>query len=801
MTSRKHARHARKRSLTATTVLASVAIARGAAAQQVAATEGDTGGADQGTLSEVVVSSQRRDENLQNVPISIQALSADVLDQHQAVSFDDYVKLLPSVSFQAFGPGQSQLFFRGISTGADGIPNGTLPTAGVYLDELPVTQTGGVLDVHLYDIARIEALSGPQGTLFGASSLAGTLRIITNKPDPSKFSAGYDLQGDKYGDGAGGGTVEGFINLPLGSRAALRASGFYEHDGGYINNTLGSRTYQRPTSNPDGSISDHPLTVDNTAYVSKDFNPVETYGGRAALGIELNDSWTVTPSIVAQDQHTEGAFLYDPRVGDLDVHDFTPDHTADDWYQAGLVIQGKIADWELLYSGGYLSRVRDITADYSYYTVAYDHYPGYTYFQDASGHAIDPTQVFHNVQQIEKVTNEVRVSSPAHLPVRVTAGLFYQHQGNRNRADYTVPGLSNTVVNQIAVYGDDPFLTNTHVVDRDAAAYAQASWDITSRLTLTGGIRGFNYKNSLTGFSGFAFSALDAGCSVPLATADSCQSAINKNADGSGETHKLSLSWQFDPDLMAYLTYSTGFRPGGVNRSPTVNPYSADTLRNSEIGWKSAWLNHTLRIDGAAYYEKWNNVQYALGVVGLPLINIYNAGDARVYGLETNIDWIIGGLTVSLAGAYNNARLTTSFCQIGADGNPDCASGIISAPAGTRLPNQPQLKGTLTARYTFTVGRAQTFVQAGVNHQSGTRSYLGTSEDQALGDTVAFSTADFSIGGTIDNKTVSLFIQNAFDERGELSRNTECAPVTCGAYSRVYPIKPQYFGIKVGQKF
>lgn len=250
MTSRKHARHARKRSLTATTVLASVAIARGAAAQQVAATEGDTGGADQGTLSEVVVSSQRRDENLQNVPISIQALSADVLDQHQAVSFDDYVKLLPSVSFQAFGPGQSQLFFRGISTGADGIPNGTLPTAGVYLDELPVTQTGGVLDVHLYDIARIEALSGPQGTLFGASSLTGTLRIITNKPDPSKFSAVYDLQGDKYGDGAGGGTVEGFINLPLGSRAALRASGFYEHDGGYINNTLGSQPINAPPPTP-----------------------------------------------------------------------------------------------------------------------------------------------------------------------------------------------------------------------------------------------------------------------------------------------------------------------------------------------------------------------------------------------------------------------------------------------------------------------------------------------------------------------------------------------------------------------
>ncbi len=140
-------------------------------------------------LEEVVVTAQKRTEDLQKVPISLQVLNSETLEQHQVSSFDDYAKLLPSVSFQSFGPGQSQLYFRGIASGEDGLHAGSLPATGVYLDEIPVTTIGNTLDVHVYDIARVEALAGPQGTLYGASSLSGTLRIITNKPDPTAFSA------------------------------------------------------------------------------------------------------------------------------------------------------------------------------------------------------------------------------------------------------------------------------------------------------------------------------------------------------------------------------------------------------------------------------------------------------------------------------------------------------------------------------------------------------------------------------------------------------------------------------------
>ena len=140
------------------------------------------------SIAEVIVTAQRRTENLQRVPVSVQALTIQVLEQHQAVTLDDYVKLLPSVSFQTLGPGRSDVFFRGITTG-----DGGLPTSGFYLDDTPVQTSGRTLDIHLYDVARVEALSGPQGTLFGASSLAGTLRVITNRPDAKRCSAGYDI--------------------------------------------------------------------------------------------------------------------------------------------------------------------------------------------------------------------------------------------------------------------------------------------------------------------------------------------------------------------------------------------------------------------------------------------------------------------------------------------------------------------------------------------------------------------------------------------------------------------------------
>ena len=799
---------------------------------QTAAPAADTAPAN--ASGEIVVTAQKRSESIQHVPISMQALSPATLEQHQVQSFDDYAKQLPSVSFQSMGPGQSQLFFRGITSGGDGLAFGALPTSGVYLDELSVTTIGALLDVHIYDMQRIEALSGPQGTLFGASSLSGTLRLITNKPVQDKFEGSFDVTGDKYGKGDAGTTIEGMVNVPVAHGVAVRVVGFYEHDGGYINNTPGTRTYLNPYYDPAGysatnpsqnTIDTAPVTVNNNAYAKNHYNDANSYGGRISLGIELDNGWKITPELIAQHLHTNGTFLYDPAVGDLQVHDFTPEYNIDQWLQAALTIEGKIGDWDLLYSGGYMERKVNTAADYSYYTVAYStaSHVGYTHFVDSAGKLLDPTQQFSSSQKLTKQSHEIRINSPVSSPFRVTAGLFYQKQTNHNVNNYSIPGVGqanmtyplsaaqaaadggyNYYANGSTVIGDDLFLTNAYIADRDYAAYGQINYDITSKLTLTAGLRGFIYTNTLVGFSGYpSYVPADSTCTFPMATIDSCN-FNNKRSHGSGETHKINLTWQIDSNRMIYATYSTGFRPGGANRDKagvSVPAYAPDKLDNFELGWKTSWFNHALRWNGAIYYEKWKNLQYAEQAAGAGITDIYNVGGARVYGIETDLQLRpVQGLTLTASGAYNDAATTSDFASETAGG---------SAPSGTRLPVQPRFKMSATARYEFPVGSVQAFVQGSMNTQTNSSSLLGVGDNAVFGNSPGFTTADFSIGGKSGNNTIQLFIQNAFDERGSLSHNAQIAPAdienTPGLgiahYTRTYPIKPQYFGIKVGTKF
>src|SRR6185503_17688876 len=177
------------------------------------------------------------------VPISVQVLGTKRLDQLNISNFEQYTKQLPSVSFQTAQPGVTVVYMRGVATGGDGNHSGSLPSVGSYLDEQPITTIGGTLDVHIYDIARIENLSGPQGTLYGASSEAGTIRIITNKPELGKTYGRVDGELNTVDHGGIGGKAEGMINLPIARNVAFRASAFYEHDAGFIDNIASSRTY------------------------------------------------------------------------------------------------------------------------------------------------------------------------------------------------------------------------------------------------------------------------------------------------------------------------------------------------------------------------------------------------------------------------------------------------------------------------------------------------------------------------------------------------------------------------------
>ena len=754
---------------------------------------------------EIIVTATKRSESVQKVPLSIRALGEETLDQQQVSSVDDFAKLLPSVSFQSFGPGQSQIYFRGVSSGGDGLHIGPAPATGLYLDEVPVSTIAGSVDLHVYDISRIEALSGPQGTLFGASSLSGTLRLITNKPSTAGFEGGADLQVNKFGKGEFGGSLEGFMNFPLSDNAALRLVGFYRRDGGYIDNIPGSRTFTLDDGDPTTN-----LTVNNAALVEKDFNDVKTFGGRAALKVDLDDNWTVTPSVIYQNQKTSGPFLYDPRKGDLVVTDFQETRNKDRWFQAALTVEGKIGNWDMVYSGGYFERKVNSSADYSYYSVAYDTYGSYyTNFPKAGGGFLDPSQYVFSGDKYTKQTHELRFVSPVENRFRVTAGLFYQRQTDAIEANYDIRGLSTiptppnaNLVPVGAAYGDTVFLTRIDRKDRDLAAFAEASFDITETVKLTAGIRGFEAKSSLFGFSGFNRNALAAICLPTTATNRPCDN-VDKKYKETGETHKVNLSWQATPEKMLYATYSTGFRPGGNNRRPGILPFTSDTLSNYELGWKTSWLDRKLRINGAVFYEEWKDLQFGLVPVGNNgVTNTYNAGDARIYGIEGDFALSLGSLTLSGSGTYIDAKLTTDFCQVDATGNIVCVTGVApAAPKGTRLPVQPKFKGSLTARYEFPISSYDAFVQSSLSYQGGTRTFLTDADFAAVGATRGFSTFDFSAGTSFGDWTVEAFIQNAFDKRGQLGLNTACSTTICGPYSRAYTTKPQLFGLKLGTKF
>ncbi|MGB5076036.1 MAG: TonB-dependent receptor plug domain-containing protein, partial [Sphingorhabdus sp.] len=438
----------------------------------------------------IVVTAQKREQNLQDVPVAITAIGSEKLDQLQVKEFSDVVKFLPSVTIQQGGPGFAQVYFRGVASGENANHSASLPTVGTYLDELPITTIQGALDLHAYDLARVEALAGPQGTLYGASSMAGTIKLVTNAPDTSGTygSAGVEVNNTAHGDF---GTVfEGFLNAKISDNAAARLVGWYRKDGGYIDNIAGSRTY-----------ASSGITQSNAALVEENYNDVETYGARLALGIDLDDNWTIRPTVMGQVQKADGSFSQE-RSGqtskELQTVQYNPEGSKDKWIQAALTIEGKIGSWDMTLAGGHLKRKTVTDSDYSDYAYFYDALAGYgNYFYDNGGNLVNPNQYIHGIDRYKKTFGELRVASPADASLRLIAGLFYQRQSHNIEQNYVIDNIADA----ITVTGTDSniWLTKQQRVDRDYAAFGEASFDVTDKLTLTGGLRVYKYDNSLQG--------------------------------------------------------------------------------------------------------------------------------------------------------------------------------------------------------------------------------------------------------------------------------------------------------------
>ncbi len=796
-----------------------------------------------GGLEAIVVTAQKRTENLQDVPLSIQAFSTEKLDELNVKSLDDYVKYMPSVSYvrsQGQGgngqPGTTHVYMRGVVSGGDGNHSGSLPSVGTYLDEQPVTTIDGALDVHVYDIERIEVLEGPQGTLYGASSEAGTIRIITNKPDPTKFSASYDVGVNSVDHGGIGSIAEGYVNIPITPHAAIRLVGWDEHDAGFIDNVAGTnpsagivngvRTFPSWNAYNGSTGAVGAGAISNAAYIKSNYNTVATKGGRGALRIDLDDSWTITPTFMAQNTKSNGFFGFDPSIGDLQVTHFGPEGASDSFAQTALTIEGKVHDFDIVYAGAWMKRDVHSVAEYSDYSFFYDAlYGSGTAFTDNAGKVIDPAQVIYGDDWYSKLSHEIRVSTPKSNPVKATVGAFFQRQVHDIYQRYGVPGYNGDgLADALSVPGWNQtlWLTDEQRVDKDRAIFAQATWDIDPHWALTGGMRQFWYDNSLQGFYGFGsgFSSHQgvATCGPPGSTVSNPTYApfhgapctdLNGETKDSGHVPLATLTYYGDEDKMLYLTYSKGFRPGGVNRarnpgsSSVIPPYAAEYLVNYELGWKTQWANHRVRWNGAIFREKWNNFQFSYLVPPNSLTGISNAGQARIDGIESDLEWkVAGGWSLGANMTFIDGRLLQDYCDGGCAPNTiPGATGNLWAPSGTRLPVSPRFKGDLLARYVFNVDGWKSNVQGTYAYQTSSTPTLKVANAQALGTQPAYGTLDVSAGTQHNGLSVEMYVSNLLDNRGQLTRFAECDPVNACKQTYIVPTVPRTIGVKFGQRF
>ena len=796
-------------------LLGSTMLAGGTAAAQDTAAEA---AAAEVNPNVILVTSQRRVEDLQDVPISVQVLGTEQLENLQIDNFEDYVKFLPSVSTQNLGgPFSNLVYMRGVASGGDGNHSGPLPSVGTYLDEQPITTAQGNLNIHLYDIARVEALAGPQGTLFGASSQAGTIRLITNRPNASGFDMSANAEVNWVDSGEPGGVFETMVNVPLSDMAAVRVVGWYVRDGGFIDNVRGVRTF--PTSGE---------TDDNTALVEDDFNDVETYGARIALGIELDDNWTVTPSLMAQRQNTSGSFQFNPEVGDLQTQVYRDNFADDEWYQASMLIEGRIGNFDLVYSGAYLDRSIDALTDYSDYAFFYDDLLGYgAYFvgdcaaEDPFECApVNPSQYFASEDRFTKLSQELRLSTEFGDALQVQGGVFYQRQTHDIQQQYQIDDINSGI--EVPGWADTIWLTKQDRIDRDFAVFGQATLDVTDTLSVTGGLRYFRYNNTLIGFfgygAGFSGTTGEAACFAPAITDGApCTNLGIPQAGGgvaparskdSGLIHRLNLTWDATPDNMFYATWSRGFRPGGSNRRGGF-AYQADFLTNYELGMKHSFADDMVQWNTALFQLDWNNFQFAiLGPNGLT--EIRNAAQARIRGLESDITIRPDDhLSIGAGVTFLDAKLTDNYCgETDAQGVPVTTCAAPRAAAGTRLPASPDFKGNLMVRYEWDMATdlAAHVQMAGV-YQTEIRTELQDADDALIGRQGAYGTLDFAFG--VDNEasgwSVEAYVTNLTDTRGEAYLSTQCSTSVCAnpVNGIVYqvPNQPRTFGLRVGYQY
>jgi iron complex outermembrane receptor protein len=570
---------------------------------------GEYGGA--GALEEVVVTAQHRSESIQDVPITIQAITGEQLSQMAVSTFDDVIKMLPNVTFSTNGPGQGNIYMRGLSAGFAGNQSSAsiapFPNVATYLDEQSVTFPSRNLDIYMVDMERIEVLEGPQGTLFGGGSEAGVVRYITNKPKLGVTEGRADVSYGTTAHGDPNTSVNGVLNLPLiEGKLAVRGVFYSDRRGGYIDNVPTTFTripnVDRGPSAYSSSYPAHLDTFNNYTLVKRAQNPVTYTGMRLAGLYQINDDWNALIQQSYQNMDAEGMSEQFPLslglqpLSALQVSALMPAWNKDKAASTAWALNGKFGDLKAIYTGAYLTRHVDANMDYSNYTrTAGGFYysctggGGSNFGNPGPATCYSPVMGWNDYFENTHQSHEIRLSTPDAGRLRVLAGAFwedFQIKDDMNFLQKTIPSctpanlaaalaggpicLSNVTPVQAAL---DPTTRNDNTNFgedlqrgyKQTAGFASVDFDLIPKvLTITGGTRYFRYVEQEVGSQyGTGSRCVNKPNGLCLATPINYS---DHHATYTGFKSRGNLTWHITPDAMLYYTYSQGYRPGAFNR-------------------------------------------------------------------------------------------------------------------------------------------------------------------------------------------------------------------------------------------
>ncbi|HMN46488.1 MAG TPA: TonB-dependent receptor [Povalibacter sp.] len=678
------------------------------------------------TIAEIIVTAQKRSEALIDVPQSVTAIDGSVLERQQASSFQDYLKLVPGLQLTQDTPGVGRLVMRGVNTG------GVASTVGVYVDETPFGSSSGLVngailaaDFDTFDMQRVEVLRGPQGTLYGASSLGGVLKFVTNPPQTERVEARVRVGAETVEDGDVGYSGVGMVNVPLSESFAVRAVGYYRELGGFIDSigTAGSD-------------------------IADDINESESYGGRVSALYSPSDAFSLRLTAIMQNIRTQAsstaesnANTLDTLYGRLSQSQFVPEHTNVDYRLYNATLDFDLGFATLTSSTSYNefdSPFRsDLTTQYSPLVAAITE--------------LDNELLQDQTTAYDKVTQEFRLASPDSDAFEWLVGAYY----TREKGDIlqfieaVIPGTVDPIPGQ-PLLGD----ISLHSEYKEIAGFVSGTIHFGDRFDLTlGGRYSENDQEAKQDGAGLFVGPTP----VSYPTAKSSEDVF---------TYSVAPKLKFGEHASLYARVASSFRPGGPNVLPPNAPptvpltYDSDSLTSYEVGFKIESADRVLGLDISAFHIDWEDIQLFARVNNFG-VNI-NGGDATSDGLEFTARALLGdGFNVSLNGAYTDAQLE--------DDTPALSGGL----KGDALPYTPEWSLGLNADYEWSVGSQATAYVGGalryLSDQTATYDLAYRNANGRQREISSYEVLDLQAGIDFGNYSIELYAKNVTDSDGRTS--------------------------------